>query len=389
MAADGFGDNAAALASHDLTYRVRINDGRVYDGQPPPSSDQEEDSDDVHQYLTLTASIGSFALTQASRITAQAVATTQLHGIVIDWGCGGGILSLLAACQPTVHKVWGFDYDTANLVTAQRNAKHNQLQHKVTFCRCDSFQPLDMSSKDEIQTFYQQLLGQVDFVIANPPASQNDDGFSFRRRILKEAIPFLKPNGRVLLQALSYYGSHRFIQAAQQATEEYNYRTTNPSKVVPSHKSNQDVAVDNPPTPHHKMEYQYLGVIQSSEWMELGSGPGGYVLKSQLMQYCKVEESSSSSSSLRLEDNGQRRGGGRYYCGPSRKCRTMLNGSIINHGNDNDSLSSSTTYKETWVFREEDQQTAKEVLTTWESSRMPPLCQWHVHALEWKPVGEL
>lgn len=90
--------------------------------------------------------------------------------------------------------------------------------------------------------------GQVDFLIANPPASSNDDGFSFRRRILKEAMPFLKPNAKVLLQALSYYGRLRFKKAAQEASDLWN-SGADESTVVAS------------------MEYTYLGVVKSSPWM--------------------------------------------------------------------------------------------------------------------------
>ena len=47
----------------------------------------------------------------------------------------------------------------------------------------------------------------IDVVIANPPASSGDDGFGFRRRILREAPAVLRPGGLLVMQWLSYYTS--------------------------------------------------------------------------------------------------------------------------------------------------------------------------------------
>ena len=309
--ADGFGDNDAALASKEVTYYVRKSDGSVCNDKQDAVVEQEN-------YLTLTATVGSFQLTQASRLAAQAIATTtpRMRGIVVDWGCGGGVLALLAAAQPDVDLVLGLDYDAQNIATCRLNAQQNGLEHKAKFYRADSFQPLDQEDKDELMAVLQE---KVDFVIANPPASRDDDGFSFRRRILREATLFLKPHGQVILQALSYYGPTRFVLAAEQATDLYNQQQQQQGEAP-------------------IMKYHYHGVIKASPWLVLGSGPGGYDFKPQLEQYCREEA---------------RVGGMRYYCGPTETL--------------------------------EDQQTAKQVLATWEEKQQPPMCQWHMHALCWEP----
>lgn len=176
------------------------------------------------------------------------------------------------------------------------------------------------------------LQNKVDFVIGNPPASNKDDGFSFRRRILKEATLYLKPRGEVILQALSYYGSTRFQLAAEQATGWYNQQQEQKGDSL-------------------TMRYQYQGVIKASPWLVLGSGPGGYDFKPQLEQYCREEA----------------RGGMRYYCGPAKTTRDLIDA--------------------TTPVKEDQQQTAIEALAVWEGQQRAPLCQWHMHALLWEPVS--
>jgi len=300
--AEGFGDNIAAKALEESTHYVSTRDGTVLCNESIDNSNGN--------ILTITSTVGSFQLTQASRVSARAVATTELHGTVVDWGCGGGLMALLAANQPKVERVIGLDYEAQNIVTCRYNARQNGLEEKTEFYRSDSFQPFDEEGKKLMAGL------KIDFVIANPPASSNDDGFSFRRRILKESIPFLKPNSKILLQAQSYYGPHRFVEAAKEATDLWASTTSG-------------------------MELRYEGVVKSSDWREIGAGPGGYDFQEQIQQYCREEEKEKHH---------------RYYCGPR----------------DSDL---------------EDQFTAKEAMALWKSQGKTPICQWQVHSLQWASLS--
>jgi hypothetical protein len=53
------------------------------------------------------------------------------------------------------------------------------------------------------------LKGHVRFVLANPPSSPGDDGFEFRRRILRGAREFLTDGGVVFLSISTQYGKQR------------------------------------------------------------------------------------------------------------------------------------------------------------------------------------
>lgn len=138
---DDFGKNDAALASKEVTYHVRILDGCVHNNNNNNNGKQEEQEEpsiiDKEKYLTLTARVGSFQLTQASRLAAKAIAamsttttttttTTRrsLYGTIVDWGCGGGVLALLAAAaSSTVDLVVGLDCDAQNISTGRLNAR--------------------------------------------------------------------------------------------------------------------------------------------------------------------------------------------------------------------------------------------------------------------------
>ena len=75
--AQGFGDNQAAKVLEEVTQYVNIRDGTVQSSPQGNGSSNEES-----EFLTITCTIGSFRLTQASRLTAKAIAITD-HDVQI------------------------------------------------------------------------------------------------------------------------------------------------------------------------------------------------------------------------------------------------------------------------------------------------------------------
>ena len=149
----------------------------------------------------------SFPVTPATRIALQAIGTHQgqLQGRGIDWGCGSGPLSIAAAKIGAVEHVLGLDIEPANVASSLSNADTNGVSGKTQFFLCDSFIPIN----DADQGVVSDLAGCIDFIIANTPSSQGDDGFEFRRRVLREADPFLTPGSVVLLNVSIQYGRQR------------------------------------------------------------------------------------------------------------------------------------------------------------------------------------
>jgi methylase of polypeptide subunit release factors len=150
---------------------------------------------------------GTFALTPASYILIEAIINhaEMLQGIGIDWGTGIGCLAILAAKIKEVHKVYGLDISEGNIDIARKNAEINKVDDKVNFMLADSYCPFNEEEKLELD----KLRGKVNFILSNPPSSDWDDGFGFRRIVLKGAKDYLIKDGIVLLNITYQYGRSR------------------------------------------------------------------------------------------------------------------------------------------------------------------------------------
>jgi hypothetical protein len=150
---------------------------------------------------------GTFVLTPASIIGLEAVHRRPdlLHGTGIDWGSGTGCLAIVAAKLDDVSRIVGLEISASDVHVACENAVLNGVADKVEFHQADSYTPL-YSKGEEVLS---QLRGQVDFILANPPASEDDDGFQFRRDVLAGAREYLRHQGIVLLNISYQYGCER------------------------------------------------------------------------------------------------------------------------------------------------------------------------------------
>jgi 16S rRNA G1207 methylase RsmC len=150
---------------------------------------------------------GTFSLTPASNILLKAIIDNQklISGIGIDWGCGVGCLALLAARIKSVRKIYGLDISEQNIEAAVINADINNLTEKTHFMLADSYKPYSPGNRAEMK----ELKGKINFILANPPSSNGDDGFGFRRMVLNGAKDYLTEKGIVLLNISFQYGIKR------------------------------------------------------------------------------------------------------------------------------------------------------------------------------------
>lgn len=157
---------------------------------------------------------GAFALTPASRIALQTIGLHRhlLAGMGLDWGCGTGCLGLTAVQIPTVTHVIGLDIDPANITAAQHNAIVNGVSDQMSFFLADSYTPVAAADQAALAA----CAGRVQFILANPPTSEGDDGFGFRRQVLDGARAFLAPGGVVFLSVSYQYGRNRIHQLTQE-----------------------------------------------------------------------------------------------------------------------------------------------------------------------------
>ncbi len=157
--------------------------------------------------ITLMHPPGTTPITPASMISVEAIAGHGhlIEGVGIDWGSGGGCLSIMAARTPGVTRVVGLEIDEANVSVARRNARLNGVEGKVEFMQSDSYAPFADGDRRSLDA----LKGGADFLIANPISSDDDDGFGYRRTVLRGAREFLRGGGRVFLSISYQYGRLR------------------------------------------------------------------------------------------------------------------------------------------------------------------------------------
>ncbi|MBI3462389.1 MAG: methyltransferase, partial [Planctomycetes bacterium] len=120
---------------------------------------------------------------------------------------------IAAAKIPGVQSVVGLEIAESNVAVARENAVQNGVADKATFFLSDSYSPRNPADRAMLDG----LAGKVNFILANPPSSEGDDGFGYRRIVLREARSFLVPDGVVFLSVSLQYGLTRVERLCQDA----------------------------------------------------------------------------------------------------------------------------------------------------------------------------
>lgn len=160
---------------------------------------------------------GSWELSPASRTAIRTIGEHAhlLRGTGIDWGCGGGAIAINAARVPAVSCIFALDIEPASVASTlrSRDANGEVASKKVLAYEADSY-----SLRGDPEPIYQAALQSgIDFIVSNPPSSEGDDGFGFRRQVLREGSAILKPGGPVFLSISYQYGEHRIRQLCEDA----------------------------------------------------------------------------------------------------------------------------------------------------------------------------
>jgi len=160
---------------------------------------------------------GTFVPTTSSRLALEAIGRFPdlFRGNGIDWGCGVGPLTIAAARVFNVERVIGLDNNAASIVAAKENAAANAVSSKTRFLYADSFSPFDEADRSTLEEFR----GKASFVLAYPPTSAGDDGFEWRRSVMRSAREFLAPRGVLVLNASYQYGPERLDQLTAEMPE--------------------------------------------------------------------------------------------------------------------------------------------------------------------------
>lgn len=155
---------------------------------------------------------GGGTVTPASRLCVRAIGRHQdlVAGTGIDWGAGTGLLAIALARLPQVERVVAIEHDPVAVGNAVRNAIANRVHNKVFVLEADLYVPADDTGRDLLG----ELEGETDFLVANPPASEGDDGLGWRRAVLIGAARFLRRGANALIQISAQYGLERVRRLA-------------------------------------------------------------------------------------------------------------------------------------------------------------------------------
>jgi len=171
---------------------------------------------------------------------------------VIDMCCGSGNLACAIAARTPDARVWASDLTDACVALARRNALHTGVAARLTIVQGDLFSAL------------KGLGGTIDAVVCNPPyisraklageravLLENEPreafdggpyGLSIHQRVMKEAVPFLKPGGHLLFEI--GLGQERQVTLLIERTRAYDQIRTvsnaaGEARVVIARKINQ------------------------------------------------------------------------------------------------------------------------------------------------------
>jgi len=129
---------------------------------------------------------------------------------LIDMCCGSGNLACALASRLPHARVWASDLTDSCVALARKNAQFTGVANRITVVQGDLFAGLH------------ELEGTIDLIVCNPPyisqaklageraaLLENEPreafdggpyGLSIHQRVVKEALPFLKPGGWLLFE---------------------------------------------------------------------------------------------------------------------------------------------------------------------------------------------
>lgn len=129
---------------------------------------------------------------------------------VIDMCCGSGNLACALASRSPHCRVWASDLTEACVSLAKRNAAHTGVAERVTVAQGDLFSGLkdlegtiDLIVCNPPYISQAKLAGERAVLLDNEPREAFDGGpygLSIHQRVVREALPFLKPGGWLLFE---------------------------------------------------------------------------------------------------------------------------------------------------------------------------------------------
>ena len=141
----------------------------------------------------------------------------------LDFGTGTGCIAIALAVKCPAARITALDISPEALALAKQNAEQNKVAERIEFLHSDGFAALGLRRHvGALESGDMSPHSKFDLLISNPPyiaAAEIEtlspevrdfdprpaldggaDGLDFYRRLAKEAGPFLKPDGKIMVE---------------------------------------------------------------------------------------------------------------------------------------------------------------------------------------------
>ena len=126
-----------------------------------------------------------------------------------DFGTGSGCLAIALAFKCPVVEVYAADISPEALALARQNAARHGLAERIRFLQGDGFAALPEETRFDLVISNPPYIPSGDIASLQPEVRDYDphraldggaDGLDYGRRLAAEAAPFLKRDGRIMLE---------------------------------------------------------------------------------------------------------------------------------------------------------------------------------------------
>ena len=127
----------------------------------------------------------------------------------LDFGTGTGCIAIALAAKCPNAKITATDISTEALALAKENAVRNNVAERIEFPQGDGFAALSKGARFDLIISNPPYIPSAEIVTLQPEVRDFDpraalnggaDGLDFYRKLAAEAKPFLKPDGKIMLE---------------------------------------------------------------------------------------------------------------------------------------------------------------------------------------------
>jgi release factor glutamine methyltransferase len=131
------------------------------------------------------------------------------NATALDFGTGTGCIAIALAAKCPNAKIVATDISTDALELAKENAARNNVAERIEFLQDNGFAALSTDSKFDLIISNPPYISSTEIATLQPEVRDFDpraaldggaDGLDFYLRLAAEAKPFLKPDGKIMLE---------------------------------------------------------------------------------------------------------------------------------------------------------------------------------------------